>query len=213
MRAPLAEPSLAVAVLAAGSSRRFGERDKLTAMFRGKRLGEHACARIPRESFFKHWVITIDSGHVCEAAWAQMGFAVELNPHARQGMGTSVALAARLARGAGCSGLLVVLADTPLVPPSHYAALAARVAELGDKGIAVSHSGEARVPPAAFGSAYFELLAQLTGDNGARAILSEGEIVSCPPEWLRDIDTPKDLSQLENCHPDAKAWTGASSAS
>ncbi|MEM6493473.1 MAG: nucleotidyltransferase family protein [Pseudomonadota bacterium] len=193
----MAEPSLAVAVLAAGASRRFGEADKLTALFRGKPLGEHVCAEIPREHFEKRWIITAASGHLCEPAWLQMGFEVEVNPRAQEGMGTSVALAARLALRAGCSGLLIVLADTPLIPGSHYAALAARLVELGKAGMTVSYAGEARTPPAAFGAAHLNRLAQLTGDKGARAILSEGEIVPCPPEWLRDIDTPEELSRLE----------------
>ncbi|MEM1197112.1 MAG: NTP transferase domain-containing protein [Pseudomonadota bacterium] len=193
----MAKPSLAVAVLAAGASRRFGKADKLTAAFRGKRLGEHVCAEIPREHFEKQWIITAARGHPCEPAWARMGFAVEVNPLAQEGMGTSVALAARLALDARCSGLLVVLADTPLVPASHYAALAARVVELGDHGMAVSCSGEARTPPAAFGAAHLDRLARRTGDRGARAILNEGEIVFCPSDWLRDIDTPEELSRLE----------------
>lgn len=129
-----------------------------------------------------------------------------INGRASDGMGTSVALAANLARQARCTALLIALADAPLVPAEHFSALAARVAKQGNGGIVVSHSGKALMPPAAFGAVHFARLAQMSGDKGARAILAEGDVLSCPPQWLVDIDTPEALARLESGQrPGAKA--------
>ncbi len=164
-------------------------------MFRGRMLGEAVCAAVPPGIFTRRWVIASAPDHPCEAAWRASGFDAAINPHADEGMGTSVALAAQLAHDAGCTALLVALADMPLVPPEHFAALATRIAAAGADAIIVSQAEGARMPPAAFGADRLVALARLSGDLGARAILAHGVAITCPPEWLSDIDTPGDLAK------------------
>ncbi|MEM6476843.1 MAG: nucleotidyltransferase family protein [Pseudomonadota bacterium] len=191
-------PHLAIAVLAAGSSRRFGEADKLKAKFRGKPLGLHASdtlAQMPcREG--DRILVTADPHHACSRGWKQAGFTIVKNPNADEGMGTSVAVAARVARRAGCDALLIALADMPLVPRAHYQALASAALARGDDAIIASSDGTSRMPPAAFGKAHFDTLAQMSGDQGARVILAQGKTIVCPPEWLADIDTREALAAL-----------------
>ncbi len=179
---------LGVALLAAGSSRRFGEGDKLVAPFRGKRLGEHAANAIPKGRFEGAWIIAQQDDHPCEDEWRRLAFTPILNPQAKRGMGTSVALAAQLASEAGLDALLIALADMPLVPTAHFEALAA--AATSRDSIAVSSNG-VRMPPAIFGREHFAKLAALNGDRGARDILAQGEVIACPSGWLIDIDTPE----------------------
>jgi CTP:molybdopterin cytidylyltransferase MocA len=188
-------PRLGIALLAAGSSRRFGKEDKLAQPFRRRMLGEHAAAAIPTDLASAAWVLTPPKEHPCDTAWRAEGFEPVRNPQAEQGMGTSVALAARLAMDASLDTLLIVLADVPLVPRSHFVALI----EAGGApdAIAVSSNGGARMPPVIFGSTHFESLARSTGDKGARDLLMRGTVVECPPEWLTDIDTPQALRALD----------------
>lgn len=195
----LAEPRLAVAVLAAGASRRFGETDKLIAPFRGRPLGLHAPDAIPGEIFAHRWVIVSDPEHVLVPAWADAGFVAVHNPDAARGLGTSVALAAREARAAGCDALLIALADMPMVPREHYAALIA--AWDGPLAIIASNAGADRLPPAIFGSAHFERLSHSRGDEGARRWLGEARAIECPHDWLDDIDTSGDLSEHGHVPP------------
>ncbi|MEE4153819.1 MAG: NTP transferase domain-containing protein [Erythrobacter sp.] len=184
------------AILAAGASLRFGEADKLAIDYRGSRLGEHAAKGLAGAGLMPRWAIVAVPDHPCAAGWRAHGFVVEVNPLAAQGMGTSVALAARLARAAGCEGLIIALADMPEVPPEHFLALAARVAARGPDAIITSALEGARLPPAAFGQAHFPMLEALGGDCGARALLRDGEVLDCPPEWLADVDSPGDLARL-----------------
>lgn len=182
---------LGVALLAAGSSKRFGKADKLAARFRGRMVAQYAALAIPVERFEKAWVISAAPDHPCEPTWRDCGFSLLLNHDAAQGMGTSVALAARAAMEASLDGLLIALGDMPLVPRSHFEAMIKGC--IGPDCLVVSALCEVRMPPAIFGSAHFARLSEATGDKGARALLGQGEIVDCPAAWLKDIDTIDDL--------------------
>ncbi|MEM9500826.1 MAG: NTP transferase domain-containing protein [Pseudomonadota bacterium] len=187
---------LAVAVLAAGASWRFGDSDKLCAEFRGEMLGLHVTSILPRDEFAFAFVIASNSNHPCASGWREFDFKVLTNPRADEGMGTSVALAARQALDIYADALMIALADMPMVPTAHFGAVAATARELGSEGIVVSSDGTTRLPPACFGSNHLEKLAKLNGDVGARAVLSDGQVIACPQEWLADVDTPEALAAL-----------------
>jgi len=191
----LARGRVFMAVLAAGSSRRFGEDDKLAARFRGKRLGEHICDNAPRELIAPQCAVVIASraDHPCRAAWEKAGFQIALNARAQEGMGTSVALAALLAQKRDCDALLIALADMPLVPQTHLAALI-EACRAGSDTVC-STNGTARTVPATFSRRAFAALTTLDEDVGARGLLKGAQALSCPPQWLIDIDTPQALAR------------------
>ncbi|MEL6876587.1 MAG: nucleotidyltransferase family protein [Pseudomonadota bacterium] len=188
----MAEQSrLAIALLAAGQSRRFGTEDKLAADLNGRMLGLHASDTLSGIPAAHHWVIASSGEHPCAAGWRKQGFEITVNPDAREGLGTSVALAAQLAHNARADALLIALADMPYVTPEHFTALA----ELADPQVlAASHNGTANTPPAIFGREHFPALMQSSGDRGAGALLARAKIIPCPPEQLADIDLPSDLT-------------------
>ncbi len=181
---------LAIALLAAGSSRRFGDEDKLATDLDGRMLGLHASDALVELPSAHRWVIVSSADHLCANGWREAGFDLAVNPEAAKGMGTSVALAAQLAQDAGAGTLLIALADMPFVTAKHFQALAARVSK---DALLASHNGEAPTPPALFGSDHLTALSQLDGDRGAGHLLREAEIVPCPPAQLADIDVPADL--------------------
>ena len=182
---------LGVALLAAGASRRFGDEDKLASDFRGMPLAEHAANALPVAAFECAWVVVSQPGHPCQEAWAEQGLHPLVNLRASQGMGTSVALAAKAAIEASLDALLIALADMPLVPTEHFSALIAACKRAED--IAVSAQDDIRMPPAMFGSAHFAEVAKASGDRGARDLIQRGLVVDCPPEWLKDVDRIEDI--------------------
>ena len=185
-----------MAVLAAGSSRRFGTDDKLAARFRGKRLGEHVCDNAPVDRIAPGCAVVIAArtDHPCREAWEKAGFQIALNARAQGGMGTSVALAALLAQKQDCDALLIALADMPLVPFEHLIALIAACRARADA--VCSTDGKTRTPPAIFGRDHMAALAGLNEDVGARALLQKAQTLPCAPQWLIDIDTPEALRRL-----------------
>ncbi|WP_234030325.1 nucleotidyltransferase family protein [Erythrobacter mangrovi] len=188
-------PRLAVALLAAGQSRRFGG-DKLAAGFRGKMLGLHAADALAQLAFAHRWVSVSDPEHPCVPGWVEAGFNPVPNPDAAQGMGTSVALAGRLAKEAKIDQLLIALADMPLVPHAHFVALLAKARIQGEAALVASTDGTAAMPPAVFGSAHFDRLVLASGDKGARALLGAAELVAAPQGTLADVDDEATLRAL-----------------
>lgn len=192
----MAELRLAVAVLAAGQSRRFGAADKLAAQFGAGLLGERAVRTLGGLAFADRWVIAASADHPCAPAWSAAGFVVVVNDQAEAGMGTSLALAARLAIEAKAAALLVALADMPLVPADHFAALLARAVALGPEAMVTSEAAGVRSPPAVFGRNHLAELAKAGGDQGARHLLVQAEPLTCPPDWLADVDDPAALARV-----------------
>ncbi len=186
-------PPAAVAVLAAGQSRRFGPADKLAAEFRGVMLGLHVCRTLAPLPFAHRWVIACSESHPCGQGWHAAGFAIAVNPAAASGMGSSVALAAGLARQAGASALLIALADMPLVPAMFFADL---LEQATPDVLVAAHNGSAPTPPALFGRNHFARLMQASGDRGARKLLAAAKVIPCDPLLLADIDDPSALARL-----------------
>jgi probable selenium-dependent hydroxylase accessory protein YqeC len=122
------------------------------------------------------------------------------NPDHAQGMGTSLALAARLALEGGAEVLVVILADQPLVQPATIAQVA-RAALTAPGGAAAAWAGGQRGHPVAFARRHLAELARLRGDEGGRALLARlGDGVALVPAAeasLLDVDRPSDLAQAE----------------
>lgn len=186
---------VAVALLAAGRSTRFGADDKLAAPFRGTMLGLHAARALAGLPFVARWVIVRDDlAHPCLPGWRAAGFTPVGNPDADEGIATSLRLAVRQAEEAGVGALLVCLADMPLVTTAHFAALLA-AAERGCD-IAASRDGALVSPPAIFARRHFAALGELRGDKGAKALLGGAERVDSAPGTLADVDDPATLAHL-----------------
>lgn len=198
----MAKARVGAALLAAGSSRRFGEADKLAQPFRGTLLGARSASAIPTARLVKggYHVIASKLDHPCRNAWEKSGCGLALNDDAAQGIGTSVRIAAQIATSAGYDALLITLADMPLVPRAHFEALIDAYRGPGDiicsSPIRSAGSG-APMPPAIFGSDHFPALLDVSPENGARNLLRAGRVITCPPKWLKDIDTREDLSGLD----------------
>ena len=183
------EPPL-VAVLAAGSARRFGG-GKLDAQCAGKAVGRWMLDAVAEAGLAPGVIVTAQEG----AAFADgAGWELLSNARADLGLGTSLALAACTALERDSRALLVLLADMPLVPAAFLRELAAARPPAascypdGDPGV-----------PALFGHAQLPALAQLTGDHGASALLAlmDGLTPFAPPQGsLRDVDRPEDLAEI-----------------
>ena len=196
-RSDMAEASdLCLAILAAGSSRRFGADDKLVAPLKGEMLGLHMSDRLAGGNFRHKFVISSAKDHACATGWKQAGFEIAVNADASDGMGTSLALAAKLASDHSAKGLLICLADMPLVPLEHIHEMLSCFESAGKKG-RIASSGAGHIsPPAIFGKDDFPELMQLNGDIGARHLLAEAEMIDLPAHQLADIDDPEALQRL-----------------
>lgn len=194
----MAEASgIAVAVLAAGQSRRFRGGDKLAAPLRGLPLGLHVCRALAPLAFDNRWVIAARPDHACAKGWEDHGFQIAVNRDALSGMGSSVALAAKLALAANADALMIVLADMPLVPVRHYQNLIQAAQPAGPAAMVATAKAGTAMPPVVFGQNHFGTLRGASGDVGARPLLRQALLVACLPALLLDIDDVTDLSAAE----------------
>ncbi len=186
-----------LALLAAGKSRRFGDRDKLCAILGGKMLGLHAAEACSDIAFIRKLVIG-SPAHDCANGWQARGFEVVNNIKAAEGQATSVRLAAEHAIGAGVRALCIMLADMPFVTQNHIEALIAAFEQSdGAHPVASSRRGQA-MPPAIFPAAALDRLIALEGDTGARGLLAAARLVPGNDSLLMDIDSEDDLARAND---------------
>lgn len=188
------EPIIGI-FLAAGSGSRFspdGSHDKLLATLAdgtplavaSLRLLQPVCERVI--AVVRPEALTLTS------VLADAGAEVLPCPNAAEGMGASLAWAARacLRHPAPC---IVALADMPWIRPQTFAQVAALLAL--HAVVAPVFDGR-RGHPVGFAGALLPMLATLRGDAGARHLLQSHQIyqMDCDdPGVLRDVDLPEDL--------------------
>ncbi len=165
-----------VALLAAGSGRRFGAPKLLMPAGEGEVLLSRAASLALSVADRVLCVLPADAElHV--AALAKLGsdrLILLENADAAQGMGTSVACAARvcLQRGLAADGLLVMPADLPTVDQAFLRRLVDAYAACDGCDAAAAEDKEGRLlAPAVLGPGLLPDISSLRGDEGARAIL------------------------------------------
>ena len=179
-------------LLAAGSASRFGS-DKLRhALPHGVPIAVQAARNLKSE--LAHVVVVVRSGDA-RADFASEGCDAVVCENASDGMGASLACAVRAAGKA--DGYIVALADMPFVRPSTIAAV--RDALASGARLVAPYFRARRGHPVGIAGAFYEELASLGGDEGARHLLAvhEGALVKIPvgdPGAIRDIDRPEDLA-------------------
>jgi CTP:molybdopterin cytidylyltransferase MocA len=148
------------------------------------------------------WKVLVVTGHhaaqASDALPQDPCLEILTNPEPEQGMGSSLALAARRALALKARVLVVLLGDMPLI----QAATVSQVAALAVKsaaGAAAARIGYRWGHPVAFGRQHFDELASLSGDQGARKLIQrlgpELSLVQAP-EWSNlDVDDPGQLEQ------------------
>ena len=187
----------AILLLAAGRASRMRGQDKLTRQVDGEAL-LHRAARIALDADTGGGVrVVLPRGHATRRA-ALDGLPVAVTETDDWAEGMAGSLRAGLADIPDtASGVIVALADMPDVTADHYRALAAAFDP--DTGAEIARSVAAdgtRGHPVLFGRRFFEPLAALRGDTGAREVLRAASdmVVDVPTPGqgaVTDLDTPE----------------------
>lgn len=189
-------PFVSVVLLAAGAARRMRGGDKLLEAIDGvPQIARAAQAALASRA--DEVVAVLGPGDDARrAALSGLGLRIVENRVAAEGMASSVR-AGLGALDAQADAVILALADMPDIGPEHFDRLIAAFDP--EEGRAICRAATERGAPGnpvLFGRRFFEPLARLEGDQGARAVLAEHadlvELVPTPGEAAAvDLDTPE----------------------
>jgi molybdenum cofactor cytidylyltransferase len=190
---------IAALVLAAGSSRRMGDVNKLLIPIADKPMVAHAVDRV--RAVLRDVVVV--TGHESDAVMAALtGRRVEHvhNEHHLDGLATSLK-AGVAALPAAVEAVLVCLGDMPWVRPETVKALVEAFDPEGGAHVCVPVFEGKRGNPVLWGRRFFPEILALAGDTGAKEILARhaDEVVAVEvedPGILWDVDTEEALKAL-----------------
>ena len=184
-------------ILAAGASRRFGSPKQLIRVA-GQSLLQRAVAHATE--LLGHSVTVVLGAHAAEIAETlpPSSAGVLINRNWQEGIGGSIRAGVQRLPGA-CDGVLIVLADQPLVVGETLRRLIAGWRRQ-PRQIIASHYGSTTGVPAIFPRWCFADLSALRGDQGARVVIrryADHVVRLAHPEAAIDIDYPEDLLEIE----------------
>ena len=190
---------LAVIVLAAGASKRFGKPNKLMQDFNGKPLVRNVLDLAASFPFCRHVAVC---GEATEPIARDAGFVTVLNTEPERGQSLSMKLG--VARCSDCDGALFMTGDQPFVTPETIRRLIAEFEAHPDCIIGCSVEGRFCIP-SVFPSLVFPELLSQEGDVGGREVMRAHKdsvrLLPIDPKEHFDIDTPQDLSRAEGLLP------------
>lgn len=188
---------MAAVVLAAGASRRMGAADKLLADLNGapliRRTVENALSSRARP------VVAVVADARVAAALDGLPVRIIFNPDAASGMASSLT-AGLAALPADVAGAVVCLGDMPLASGGLIDRLIAAFDPLAGREIVAPTRAGRRGHPVVWGRTFFAAISELSGDVGARNLLSSHAerlvLVETDDDGaLFDVDTPQDLEK------------------
>lgn len=188
-------------ILAAGRSSRMGQRFKLVEDLDGTPIVRHVADAARASAADAVIVVTGHRASDVETALDGADVGTVHNPDFVDGLASS--LRAGLAAAADAAAVIVFLGDMPLVGTGVADALIAAHRAGGGRAPCVpTHDGR-RGNPVLWPAAYFEALAALDGDRGARSLLNDddGAVIEVPVETdaiFVDIDTAEALDAVRN---------------
>lgn len=190
-------------LLAAGAGTRFGGDKLLFPIADGTPVGVQAARNLLGGVDHGIAVVRPSDRRLADLLEAE-GLRVAFCPDAQTGMGTSLAFGVSAAQDA--DGWLIALADMPFIQSGTIRGVAGLL-RAGAPIAAPQHQGR-RGHPVGFAHGFFHDLAQLKGDQGARAVLAahagQIQVFECEDRGIFvDIDTPTDLSNAEGAFSSA----------
>ncbi len=186
-------------LLAAGTSSRFGEENKLLVEIDGLPVVRRAAETLVSSTLDAITVVLGYEADRVRAVLDDLPLEFVVNPDYEAGQATSVRTGLRAA--ADEDAVLIALGDMPSVAVDSVEKLLDAYRTGAGDALAAAYRGE-RGNPVLFDRAYFDQILDVTGDIGARNILLSAEqgglVETGDPGVRRDIDRPADLNGAEN---------------
>lgn len=185
-------------LLAAGTSRRYGEANKLLEMVDGTPLVRRAAETLLGSRLDG---VTVVVGHDADRVRASLdGLAVDIRTNDAHGDGQSTSVRVGIADAVerGADAALLALGDMPWVSVDTVDCLVTAYRR-GVSDIVVAAYEGRRGNPVLFDSRFFDALTDVDGDIGGREVLRDAGVTVAvetdDPGVVRDVDRPSDLPE------------------
>jgi molybdenum cofactor cytidylyltransferase len=193
-------PSIACIILAAGQSRRMGKTNKLLAAIDGKPMVRWAAEAALASSARPVFVVLGHEADKVRAALTGLDLTFVENPDYAQGIASSVKRGIA-ALPASADGAVVCLGDMPRIGARQIDRLIAAYNPVESRALCIPTWRGKRGNPVLIGKRFFAEMQALTGDVGARPLISQYPELTCEVAMdddavLVDIDTPQALAGL-----------------
>ncbi|HTI10965.1 MAG TPA: nucleotidyltransferase family protein [Puia sp.] len=192
---------LTAIVLAAGSSRRMGNINKLLLPYRGKTVLSHTLENILSAGMGEVVVVTGHEAAPVQTAIEGLPVRIVHNPQHESGLTSSIQAGVRAATG---DGYMICLADMVLITPSEYAFIkkAFEDRSIQDPGCIClpEYRGE-KGNPVVFSSFYREALLQHPEPEGCKGLVrshpgNQYRVGMDTDHILKDMDDPEQYHSL-----------------
>ena len=198
---PARAPNVSALVPAAGRSTRMGPVNKLLAPFDGRAMVRHVVEQLAGSSVRPIVVVTGHEAERVREALDGAGASFVHNPVYREGLSGSIR-AGLAALPESAEAALVCLGDMPLITSEHVERLVAAFDPDEGREICVPVFEGKRGNPVLFARRFFEEMAAVRGDVGARHLIGEYEEYVCEVAMddravLLDVDSPQALREIE----------------
>ena len=184
-------------LLAAGCSKRYGEKNKLTENFKGKHLIEHIIHTLLK--VFDPCELLVILGHdskVIKDLIDNKDIKIVNNKKYKNGIGTSISLGIQHL-DTTVQGVMIIPADMPLISAEDLIKLENEFIVHNCKKVVLPRYKYTIGNPVILPKSYFATLKNLKEDFGARSQIKEIDIVKvdCDVGTIFDIDTSKELAK------------------
>ena len=184
-------------LLAAGESKRFGDKNKLSEIINGKPIINHILDTLC-EIFHPSELIVI-VGHeqnIIKNLIFNKDIKILENKDYKKGIGTSIALGVNNLN-TDIDGVMIIPADMPYINSKDLINLEKKFMELNCKKVVMPEHNSRIGNPVILPRIYFNILKNLKDDFGAKSLISKKDVITIKTGFgtIFDIDTKEELDK------------------
>ena len=186
-------------LLAAGESKRFGDKNKLSAIINGKAVINHILDTLfdiydPSELI----VIVGHEDKIIKNLISNKNIKIFENTNYKKGIGTSIALGVNNL-DTEIDGVMIIPADMPYINSKDLINLEKKFIEFNCEKVVVPEYNSRIGNPVVLPRNYFKILKNLKNDFGARSLIKKKDIITFKTGFgtIFDIDTKEEVAKTK----------------
>ena len=186
-------------VLAAGESKRFGDKNKLSEMIDDKPIINHVLDSLFEIFDYSELIVIIGHDHkLIKNLIFNKDIKILENLDYKKGIGTSIALGINYLER-DIDGVMIIPADMPYLNSNDLFNLEKRFIELNCEKVVMPEHNSKIGNPVILPRNYFKILKNLKDDFGARSLIRKKDIITLKTGFgtIFDIDTRDELTKTK----------------